>query len=80
MAAPPLNTGVCRAHGKMLFRSRKVARLAGRRAHHGGRGHLTAYECEAVPGLWHYGHLPVAVVRGLLDRKWVSTRRIDLPE
>jgi hypothetical protein len=62
----------------MLFRNRKIARRHARRVHPGGR--LSAYECDTNPGLWHIGHLPEAVAKGQLTRKWVTTRRIDLPE
>lgn len=73
---PPI--GTCRQHGKMLFRNRKIARRYARRVHPGA--HLSAYECDGVPGMWHYGQLPSPVTRGELSRKWVSTRRIDVPE
>lgn len=73
-----LSIGTCQAHGKMLFSSRKRARLHGRRAHPGDR--MSAYECDQIPDLWHYGHLHEAVVRGWLDRASTFTRRIDLPE
>jgi hypothetical protein len=73
---PPI--GTCLEHGKMLFRNRKIARRHARRVHPGAR--LSAYECATNLGMWHYGHLPEPVTRGELSRKWVSTRRIDVPE
>jgi hypothetical protein len=76
--AIPLNIGRCQAHGKMLFRNRKRARLHCRRIYPGE--HMSAYECDQTPGMWHFGHLPEGVANGVLDRKWISTRRIDLPE
>ena len=76
--AYPLSIGTCQQHGKMLFRNRKRAKLHARRIHPGQ--HMSAYECDGNPGMWHFGHLPDPVVRGMLAREWVSTSRIDLPE
>lgn len=73
-----LSIGRCQPHGKMLFRNRKLAKLHARRLH--PAEHLNPYECEGVPGMWHYGHLPAAVASGDISRRYISTQRIDLPE
>lgn len=53
--------------GKRRYLSKAAARQQAR-AHTGDAGSMSAYECPAVPGQWHIGHLPRAVVRGEIDR------------
>lgn len=71
----PLHLCTCDVHGKLSFESRKRARLHARRVHSSGN-RLNAYECDATPGLWHLGHLPNVVVKGVVDRAEISNRRI----
>lgn len=71
----PLYLCTCEVHGKLSFVSRKRARLHARRVHP-GRG-LSAYQCDAVAGHWHLGHLPRVVVKGRIDRAYVTTRRVN---
>jgi hypothetical protein len=57
--------GKCNAHGKGLYTSRSDARAAIRRTHT-HRAH--AYPCTHMPGYWHFGHKPQAVMYGLKTR------------
>ncbi len=67
----PEQVGTCEVHGKILFRDRKTARVNARRTQsHDGR--MNAFECETHPGLWHLGHLPRSVVRGIRGRESID--------
>lgn len=57
--------GTCAGCGKRCFPSRKSARAAARRTSPGTR--RNAYQCE-FSGMWHFGRLPEATVRGELGR------------
>ena len=74
MGARPLYVATCPAHGKLLFESRKRARLHARRVHPGD-SRMNAYECDATPGLWHLGHLPGPVVGGHKARDTIYNYR-----
>lgn len=76
MGAPPLFVATCDVHEKLLFTSRKRARLHCRRQHPGDSG-MSAYECPVHPGLWHVGHLPSSVIRGKRSRSWARNFPVD---
>ncbi|MEU3013400.1 hypothetical protein [Nocardia asteroides] len=57
----------CEPCGKRRYQSKAAAKQQAR-THTGNYGSMSAYECPAVPGQWHIGHLPRAVVRGEIDR------------
>lgn len=52
----------CEVHGRKAFQTRKDARRAIRHMH-GSR--MREYRCHVLCGLWHVGHLPLAVAAGL---------------
>lgn len=52
--------GWCETHQKRLFTSRKKARKARQNG-----AELNAYRCDAVPRMWHLGHLPPQVKYGM---------------
>jgi hypothetical protein len=54
----------CWYHQKLLYTSRKRARVAAR-AH---PEHKSPYPCTEVPTLWHIGGLPDEVRRGDMTR------------
>lgn len=60
--------------GKFRHTSRKAARLAERklRARHGRQD---TFPCRLTPGIWHLGHLPKAIKRGLISRDIYRRRR-----
>lgn len=60
MDAPTI--GYCGACKKQAYRSRKDARIAGRRRF--PSDHVQAYQCPRINGAWHIGHLPVEVRNG----------------
>ena len=53
--------GYCTRHRKEMHRSRKAARHDARTIHDPG---LRPYRCDAIPGYWHLGHKPAAVMAG----------------
>lgn len=79
MVMVSLFTCTCEAHGKLSFRSRKIARLHLRRNHPGEPG-MAAYECDTGSGMWHVGHLPRQVMRGRRARGWIRNFHIDQPD
>jgi hypothetical protein len=54
----------CWFHGKLLYTSRKRARVAAR-AH---PDHQSPYPCDVNHALWHIGGLPAEVKRGDMTR------------
>ena len=67
----PEQVGTCYVHDKILFRDRKTARMNARRTVPRD-GRMNAFKCEAHPGLWHLGHLPEPIVRGVRGRDWIN--------
>lgn len=66
--------GVCPACSKWRYSSRAYAKKkAARRFHPGDR--LSVYQCPADSTVWHFGHLPNAVRRGVADRKTIRNRQ-----
>lgn len=63
---PTIRVGMCTPCDKVIFLSRKVARYAAGRAVGGVRPR--AYRCPTNTALWHVGHIPEAVRRGVIDR------------
>jgi hypothetical protein len=53
----------CEDHDKALFLDRKAAKR--HRRLYADRKGVREYRCDAHPGLWHLGHLPLVVVAGL---------------
>lgn len=51
--------------GKRGYMSKKDAKAASKALHPGSGNHV--YACESS-GLWHFGHLPVAVLNRGMDR------------
>lgn len=66
MTTPATYCGGCQHHGKRLFASRKQARRHIRLMPPKQRYNkpMRPYECDALPGYWHIGHLPLAVLLG----------------
>ena len=54
----------CEKHRKLLYPSRKGARMAARQH----SDHKVAYECTVLEGYFHIGHLPPAVKVGRISR------------
>lgn len=52
----------CLVHGKRGYYSRRDAERAARMYHPGD--HLDSYPCDQGTGLFHIGHLPIAVLKG----------------
>lgn len=74
MGAPPLHYGTCEVHRKLIYTSRKSARLHARRVHPGDN-RIRPYACDAQPGMFHLGHLPGPVVGGRVGRHTIVNIR-----
>jgi hypothetical protein len=57
--------GWCPVHEKLLFRTRREARIFGRRF---PAARKNAYRCEDQQHLWHLGELAGAIRRGVMTR------------
>ena len=58
--------GRCPATGKAKWLTKADARKHARRAHAGE--HMSTYACDDC-GMWHVGHLPVSVRKGVEGRQ-----------
>lgn len=57
--------------GKLAYRSKTEAKKAMRDAqtrYSGGTGHWNTYKCRSVADVFHYGHLPQDIVKGVITR------------
>lgn len=56
----------CDTHAKRGWSSRDGAKAAIREMHDSG---MRAYRCDAVAGMWHIGHLPPDVRKGVITAR-----------
>jgi hypothetical protein len=63
MARNDWHSGVCDAHGKRLYPSKKKAKAVIRRLPKAGA--MRAYRCTMLSDHWHVGRLPQAAVCGV---------------
>lgn len=63
--------GRCGATGKRMWSTRRRARTAARRVNPGE--HMSAYRCDGC-GWFHIGHIPRAVVDGVIERSDLRPR------
>lgn len=62
----------CLVHAKKGYLSRKTAKRAKRSL---CEGSMSVYPCDAVPGTFHIGHTPKAVIKGKISRAEIMPRR-----
>ena len=60
----------CAECGKVSYVSRREAKKERRRFPGSG---MNAYPCPVSPGVFHLGHLPPAVVHGLIGREEIRS-------
>lgn len=73
---PAVCVGHCAPErGKVIYLSRKTAKVAARKTPPGGGGALRPYPCPHADH-WHVGHIPAAVRQGEITKEqWLARRR-----
>ncbi len=66
MGVPVGHSVYCATHGKLAYSSRKQAKRACRFFREAG---AREYRCDAMSGLWHWGHRPAAVRAGVVTMR-----------